>query len=200
MGIRNRQIGSSQEANLWYEVLRSVRSIRRALTPRVPVPNPNIGVLRIDFTTDLAFQAILYGSGGASITWGDGSPQENINIIGSNTINHNYTTSGNYSVTILFPDKSLLTGIEIAQGLTTIDIGDFPNITYVDLNAGVSPYQNVNSDVINNLLYTLDSNGLLGGTFQIYQIFNPAPPTVGPPNGIAAEANLVAKSWSITII
>lgn len=34
MGIRNRQIGASQEANLWYEVLRLVRRLRCALCPK----------------------------------------------------------------------------------------------------------------------------------------------------------------------
>ena len=203
MGIRNRQIGKSTETNLWYEVLKSIRSIRKALTPKIPVPNPNIGILRITFLAEIpSYYFDLYGSGNYSINWGNGEPIQtgNFSSIGSFSNSQPYTIGQEYTITVTFPDKTLITGFSPTAnlGASSVDISTLPNINYFVL-LSINSLSILLPNQLNQLLYTLDNNGLSNGVFQITQLGNSQFPDSGPPNGLVAEANLIAKGWNILI-
>lgn len=50
---------------------------------------------------------------------------------------------------------------------------------------------------INQILTDLVTNGKLGGTCDVNLQTPAAPPTVGPPSGIAAKATLLTRGWTV---
>ena len=76
------------------------------------------------------------------------------------------------------------------NSLTTLNVSGLTLLGYM-----VCADNQLNADEVNSILATLDASGITGGTVDTSG--NTAP-TVGPPNGIAAAASLVGKSWAVT--
>jgi hypothetical protein len=83
---------------------------------------------------------------------------------------------------------SFAPGVNIGQ----LDIQYNPLITQLGASGSLT---SLNIDTILSLLVSF---GKLGGSASISGQVPPAPPTVGPPNGIAAKATLIGRGWTVT--
>jgi hypothetical protein len=81
-----------------------------------------------------------------------------------------------------------------ATSLTTLDISSNPLLTTVDLQSC-----NLTTAEVNAILAQLVASGQTGGTVYLQAQASLAPPSAGPPNGIAAAAALLAESppWMV---
>lgn len=108
----------------------------------------------------------------------------------------NFTTLYNSGLTSLsFVGCSLLTVLETSfNALTSCDIAGCANLNFFDCGSNPLTVQSVNS-----LLSALAATGTAGGFLRCESI-PPAPPSTGPPDGIAAKATLLAELPAWTVI
>lgn len=104
--------------------------------------------------------------------------------------------SSNPGATLVINDcVNLIALIAESIGLNTIDISFFPNLTLLFLFDNTLTVLSVNT-----ILTQLVTFGLQGGSVDTSGQTPAAPPSVGPPDGIAAVATLTgyATPWSVT--
>jgi hypothetical protein len=107
---------------------------------------------------------------------------------------------------VLIAESNFLTSVDLSHNpaltwvdfwsnqLTTLDISANPLVTTLYVFGGNS----LTVLAVNTILSQLVTFGLGGGTVNISGQVPAAPPSVGPPNGIAAAAALVAAGWTVT--
>lgn len=78
--------------------------------------------------------------------------------------------------------------------LTSIDLLTAPDVTSLSIMNGV-----LTVDAVNHILAALVTSGKYGGSCDISNNTPNAPPSTGPPNGIAAKANLNNETppWTV---
>lgn len=81
------------------------------------------------------------------------------------------------------------------NSLTTVDINPCPLLTVLDFQVN-----ELTVLAVNTILSQLVTFGLTGGQLELSPQTPAAPPSVGPPNGIAAKAALLAEipAWAVT--
>lgn len=145
----------------------------------------------------------------------NGNPLTSLNVSGctgmtlldcGNTLLTSLDVSGLVSLNDLECYQSLLTSLNLtgcaaltiitaySNALTTCNISASPLLSQVDFTSN-----QLTVLAVNTILDTLANNGVTGGTVSLSGQTPAAPPSVGPPDGIAAKATLQAEvpSWNV---
>ena len=115
--------------------------------------------------------------------------------------------SANTSLTTIIGNNTYLTGLDLtglvalanlelsSNEITTVDVSPAVGLTTLHLTACL-----LTSDAVNHILAALVANAQLGGICALTGQTPAAPPTTGPPDGIAAKAALKAEdpAWTVT--
>ena len=103
--------------------------------------------------------------------------------------------------TLDFTHNPLIASVEYIGGgttgryLSTIIFGSTNNISQIRVDGNL-----LSTNQINYILTEVDANGITNGTECRLDAQSPAaPPSSGPPDGITAKANLIAKGWTDVI-
>lgn len=188
MGIRNAQIGWGQETKLWYEVLKAIPKIRKALSPYVPpTPPPQVNKIRLVFpasyftsgpVTDpndvsqwnALFDLPTYGTPFTSVSV-SGTTDLTIDLFGGSgiTIRDNIFLSANIKV---FDDQTgCVIGFEPGSAninssfrFSTIEIAKFPAVQ--EIGAGTfNSVTTLQELYFTSLLYCFVSCSTVASTF-----------------------------------
>jgi hypothetical protein len=133
---------------------------------------------------------------------------------------HTYANPGIYNITMSIPEDAQLLSINVNGGSTTNQITglvispvakktiseiDITNnsLSSIDLSnceilgAITLTNNNLNSNSINTILNDILNTGPVSGVAQLDGQSPSAPPTTGPPDGIAAKAALISNGWTV---
>lgn len=105
--------------------------------------------------------------------------------------------TGNLATFNSTADYSTVASIQLSIGPNITSFSGIlylPLLNYVDFSGN-----NISVDVVNDILVGLAINGLLNGYVDLSGQTPAAPPSVGPPDGIAAKAYLSSLlGWTIS--
>lgn len=164
---------------------------------------PFIGVDRIPATSSLCPSDAL-------VTW---APSGTYGVWATASTN---TETGLPATLASEADFCTIFSLEISvTNATSMTIASLPDLGYIDVSdcaltsvsisncvALVELYFNFNqlsSAQVNQILYQLSTNAIDDGVVVLNNQTPAAPPTTGPPDGVAAKATLEGRGWTVSV-